>query len=150
MDKTNARIPPPTAVRIHSSQSHWPASGTESHRLKRVLVVDDEAGITRLLKLNLEQTNEFVVRTENHGDAALAAMTEFAPDLILLDVMMPGIGGDELAPMFRARARGRPIKIVFLTALASKGESYSGPDRILSKPVDLEQVLHCIRHELAA
>lgn len=115
---------------------------------KRVLVVDDEVSVTRLLKLNLEQTDEFVVRTENRGTAALAAAVEFDPDLILLDIMMPGINGDELAPSLRAGLQKRRPRIVFLTALASKGQAYSGPDRILSKPVDLGELLRCIRQEL--
>ena len=56
---------------------------------KRILVVDDEPSITRLLKLNLEQAGEYEVATEDVSKAALAAAEEFQPDLILLDVMMP-------------------------------------------------------------
>jgi CheY-like chemotaxis protein len=120
----------------------------QSPEKKRVLIVDDAASVTRLLKLNLEQTNEFVVRTENRGEAALAAAAEFNPDLILLDIMMPGISGDELAPSLRASLPRRPPKIVFLTALASRGQAYSGRDRVLSKPVDLDELLRCLRQEL--
>ena len=69
---------------------------------KRILVVDDEPSITRLLKLNLEQTNEYVVRAENDARAAIAAAEEFKPHLILLDVMMPGLDGGELASRFEA------------------------------------------------
>ena len=56
---------------------------------KRILVVDDEPSITRLLRLSLEQAGEYEVATEDVSKAALAAVEEFQPDLILLDVMMP-------------------------------------------------------------
>ena len=57
---------------------------------KRILVVDDEPSITRLLKLNLEQTGDYEVATENSPKAAVAAAEEFQPELLLLDVVMPG------------------------------------------------------------
>src|SRR2546423_5120830 len=56
---------------------------------RRILVVDDETSITRLLKLNLEQTGSYEVREENLGARVLEAAREFKPDLVLLDVMMP-------------------------------------------------------------
>ncbi len=49
---------------------------------KKILVVDDEGGMTRMLKRNLEATNHYSVRTENSGAAAYAAAAEFLPDLI--------------------------------------------------------------------
>src|SRR5205809_734888 len=60
--------------------------------LKRLLLVDDEEPFTRLVKLNLEQTGRYTVRIENDGAKALATAREFAPDLILLDVIMPDAG----------------------------------------------------------
>ncbi len=57
---------------------------------KKILVIDDEGGITRMLKRSLEATNRYLVRAENSSAVAVAAAREFLPDLILLDVMMPG------------------------------------------------------------
>jgi CheY-like chemotaxis protein len=51
---------------------------------KRILVVDNEPTATRMIKLNLEQTGRYAVRTENLGRRAIAAAREFRPDLILL------------------------------------------------------------------
>ena len=120
---------------------------------KRILVVDDEASITRLLKLNLEQTNDYEVRTENDATAALAAAEEFKPDLILLDVMMPGMDGGELAASFQANATLKSVPIVFLTAAATKGEVYARGGKVgglpfLAKPVEIAEVIASINQNL--
>ena len=120
---------------------------------KRILVVDDEASITRLLKLNLEQTNAYEVRTENDATAALAAAEEFKPDLILLDVMMPGMDGGELAASFQANATLKSVPIVFLTAAATKGEVYARGGKVgglpfLAKPVEIAEVIASIKQNL--
>jgi len=57
---------------------------------KRILVVDDQASDTQLLKSYLERSDEYLVREENDAQAALSTAEEFQPDLILLDVLMPG------------------------------------------------------------
>ena len=60
---------------------------------KRILVVDDLASDTRLLKRFLEGTNKYSVREENDAIAALSAAEEFKPHLILLDILMPDMDG---------------------------------------------------------
>src|SRR5512137_1398985 len=89
---------------------------------KRILVVDDETSITRLLKLNLEQTGDYLVRTENSSKAALHTAEEFGPDLIFLDVMMPDVDGGDLASRFQADPRFKAVPIVFLTATVTREE----------------------------
>src|ERR1035438_4062424 len=64
---------------------------------KRILVVDDEPALTRMIKLTLEQTEQYEVRTENLGRKAIEAAREFKPELILLDVLMPDMLGSEIA-----------------------------------------------------
>lgn len=120
---------------------------------KRILVVDDEASITRLLKLNLEQTNEFVVRGENDATAAVATAEEFGPDLILLDVMMPELDGGELASQLQENPKLKSVPIVFLTAAATKGEVYARGGKVgglpfLAKPVEIAEVIACLKKEL--
>lgn len=121
---------------------------------KRILVVDDEASITRLLKLNLEQTNEYEVRPENDALAAVAAAEQFKPHLILLDVMMPGLDGGELAARFQANPKLKSVPIVFLTAAATKGEVYARGGKVgglpfLAKPVELSEVVACLKRLLS-
>jgi DNA-binding response OmpR family regulator len=120
---------------------------------KRILVIDDQADITRMLKLNLEQTHDYEVRMENISSRALAAAEEFRPDLILLDVVMPGIDGGTLAASLGAHPKLKGVPIVFLTAAATKEEVYKrggiiGGSPFLAKPVDLAEVLRCLKKHL--
>jgi two-component system OmpR family response regulator len=121
----------------------------------RILVVDDQADITRLLKRGLELTDDYVVREENNPVAALAAAEEFRPHLILLDVMMPGMDGGELAASLRESAKLKGVPIIFLTAAITKAEvvekeGQTGGWPILAKPFLIPEVVACIEHHLAA
>lgn len=129
-----------------------PPGSTHTTR-KRILVVDDDAGTTRLLKLNLEQTNEYEVRTENNARAALAAAEEFQPDLILLDVLMPGLDGGQLASHLQANPKLKSVPIVFLTGMATKAEvrqrgGLIGGLFFLAKPASLGEVVGCLKEHL--
>ena len=130
-----------------------PLEPTTNIQKKRILLVDDEVTATRLLKLNLEQTNQYVVRTENASAGALAAAVEFQPDLILLDVIMPGMDGGDLASRFLAHPNLKSVPIVFLTAIATKTDVQRGDGRIgglpfLAKPLDLRELLACLKQHL--
>ena len=120
---------------------------------KKILAVDDEEGLTRMLKRNLEATNRFDVRTENSSSAAIAAAAEFMPDLILLDVMMPGMDGGDVAAKIREDKRLSHIPIVFLSAIVKKEEtqptgSNFGGLTFLAKPVKLADLITCIEGQL--
>lgn len=124
-----------------------------NHTKKRVLVVDDEPSITRLLKLTLERTDDFIVETENTATHALNAARAFQPDLILLDVLMPGMDGGELASRFQESPGLKNVPIVFLTAAATKTEvsehkGLIGGLPFLAKPVDIPEVIDCLRRHL--
>ena len=115
--------------------------------------MDDEAGLTALLKLNLELTGQYEVRTENAPEDVVAAAEEFQPDLIFLDVMMPTMDGGQLAAMLQANPKLKSSRIVFLTAAATKAEVRAGGGMIgglpfLAKPVSREEILSCITREL--
>jgi DNA-binding response OmpR family regulator len=138
-----------------STDGRGPGGPTRNADKKRILVVDDEPSITRLLKLNLEQTGGYVVRTENGADEGLAAAHEFRPNLILLDVAMPGMDGGELARRIQENPMLNTVPIVFLTALATKEEvsksrGVIGGMPFLAKPVDMNEVLSCLNKHLAA
>jgi len=120
---------------------------------KRIMVVDDQARNTRLLKLFLERTNEYVLREENNASLAISAAEEFQPHLILLDVMMPGMDGGELAGLFQSHPKLNAVPIVFLTAAVTKGEVDAGGGRLggypfLAKPVVLSDVIACLKQHL--
>jgi CheY-like chemotaxis protein len=122
---------------------------------RRILVVDDEPSITRLLKLNLEQTGVYEVATENVSRSALAAAEGFQPDLILLDVMMPDLDGGSLASRVQASPKLKGVPIVFLTATVTREEVRArrglvGGLPFLAKPVNLQEVLACLERHLGA
>lgn len=120
---------------------------------KRILAVDDQACNTRLVKLCLEQTNNYVVREENDAKAALSAAEEYQPHLILLDVMMPGMDGGALAARFHENPKLKAVPIVFLTAAVTKEEVEASGGRIggndfLAKPIILTEMVACLKHQL--
>ena len=120
---------------------------------KKILVVDDEASLTRMVKANLERTGKYEVRTENMGSKAIAAAREFKPDLMFLDVMMPDMSGDEVAAALREDAELKDMKFVFLTAIVTKDETETmgseiGGNQFLAKPVKTDELIATIERML--
>jgi two-component system, OmpR family, response regulator len=115
-------------------------------RTTKVLVVDDEPNICALLSATLRLIN-FDVRVANGGHEALTAATEFEPDLVVLDVMLPDLDGFQVAQ--RLRAGSRPVPVLFLTARDAVEDRISGltvgADDYVTKPFSLEEVVLRIR-----
>jgi CheY-like chemotaxis protein len=122
---------------------------------KRILVVDDEVAMTRMVKLNLEQTGNYEVRTENKGRLAIDAAREFRPDLMLLDIMMPGVTGDEIAAQIKQDPSLSNIKFIFVTAIVTRDETDDsaadiGGNIFLAKPVKAQELIETIERVLAS
>lgn len=120
---------------------------------KRILVVDDEPALTRMVKLNLERTGNYEVRTENQGSMAVQAAREFKPDLIFLDVMMPDMTGDEISAQLKEDEELSQIKFIFMTAIVTRDETESmgsniGGNEFLAKPVKTDELLATIERVL--
>ncbi len=112
-------------------------------RSYKILVVDDEQDICELLKFNLE-IEGYVVDTAPSGEAALELMAKTRYDLALLDVMMEGISGFELARRLRASSETAYMPIIFITALDQednvvKGLNIGGDDYI-SKTLSMREI----------
>jgi len=120
---------------------------------RSVLVVDDEPNIVLSIEFLLTQAG-FDVRVARDGEAALRAVEEEAPDLVLLDVMMPGRNGYEVCQAIRARAGGRAIKIVMLTARSRDVEREKGlalgADEYVIKPFSTRELVDRVKRLLAA
>ncbi|MFC1861807.1 response regulator [Chloroflexota bacterium] len=110
----------------------------------KVLVVDDEARILRLMEAMLVPAGYQVILAENGTEAITKAMLG-SPDVILLDVMMPGQDGFEVASKLRANKQTKDIPIVMVTALGEVKHRVkaleSGADDFLTKPVDKTELL---------
>ena len=119
----------------------------------RILVIDDEPSLTRMIKLNLERSDAYEVQTENEGIKAIDAVRDFRPDLILLDIMMPDKSGDDIAEELRDDNRLCNIPIIFLTALVTPDEtgakaSNIGGNTFLAKPVSADELVAVIEKTL--
>ena len=104
----------------------------------KILVVDDEEDILEILRYNLEKEG-YEVRLANDGIAALSIAETFNPDLIILDIMMPGMDGIEVCQKLRSEVRFKDTLIAFLTA---RSEAFtqitgldSGGDDFINKPI---------------
>ncbi len=120
---------------------------------KRILVVDDEPALTRMVKLVLEKTGKYEVRTENEGTKAIPAAREFEPDLIFLDVMMPDMGGDEVSSLLKEDEKLSKIPFIFMTAIVTRDEveatgSNIGGNEFIAKPVKPDELLATIESRL--
>ena len=112
----------------------------------RLLVVDDEPNIRELLSASLRYAG-FEVETAADGQQALALAESYRPDLLVLDVMMPGLDG--FGVVRRMRQAGRRTPVVFLTARDAAEDKISGltlgGDDYVTKPFSLDEVLARIR-----
>src|SRR5678816_2324476 len=122
-------------------------------RKKRILLIDDEVGFTRLLKLNLEQMRDYEVRIENGAERAVSTAREFRPDLVLLDFIMPRMIGNDVAERLRAEAGLMKTPIVFLSAVCSRNPSDERNRDLagypyIAKPATMEEVIDGIERYL--
>lgn len=118
---------------------------------KRILIVDDEAGFTRLLKLTLEGTKRYIVKEENDGSQAIFAARSFHPDLVLLDIVMPKMDGGDVARQISGDPTLKETKIIFLTAIVSQKEAGAGGIGgfpFMAKPVSLAALTDMIEKTL--
>lgn len=121
---------------------------------KKILVVDDEVGFARLLKLNLEATGKFEVRTESKGSQAVNTARAFKPDLILLDIIMADMDGSEVANRLKNDPVTRNTPILFLTALVKNKELQTTSGEIgghifLAKPITTDELVQSIERTLS-
>lgn len=92
---------------------------------KAILIVEDEASVVVAIQFLMEQQGYRVLVAEK-GEDALDLVYQYKPDLVLLDIMLPGISGWEVCENIRSNPDNRGIKIVFLTARGSEDEVARG------------------------
>jgi len=111
---------------------------------KRILIADDEANIVASLEFLMRQKG-YEVRTVGNGADALKAVAEFAPDLMLLDVMMPQMSGYDVCQKVRADPQGQKVRIVMLSAKGREAEVSKGlalgADAYVTKPFSTRDLI---------
>ena len=105
---------------------------------KKILIADDEPDILEIIQYNL-QAEGYEVITAKNGDEALEKAKKILPDLVMLDIMMPGKNGIEVCKLLRLNPDFQKTLIVFLTALSDEGTEIrgleTGADDYLTKPI---------------
>jgi CheY-like chemotaxis protein len=120
----------------------------------KILIVDDDPQISALMAAVLERKGNYTVRQENRSFAALATARAFSPDLVLLDVDMPGKDGGAVAAELSEDPFLRRVPVVFVTSLASKSDTLQRPSGprgpfFLSKPPSPQLLLQTVSELLA-
>ncbi len=111
---------------------------------KKILIVDDEPNIIVPLEFLMEQNN-YDVRVAETGEQALEIISVYIPDLILLDIMLPGIDGYEVCQKIRKNPKLNHIKIIFISAMARSIDVAKGmgmtADEYITKPFSTADVV---------
>src|SRR5688572_12819442 len=128
----------------HVTSSSSASSPASSERRPVVLVVDDEQDLVELITLNLER-HRLEVLAAGDGNKALELARKFKPDLILLDLMLPGIEGTEVARRLRADPATEQIPIIMLTARTEETDVVvgltMGADDYVTKPFSMKVLM---------
>ena len=115
---------------------------------KKIIVVDDEEDFFKMLKLNLEQTGQYDVLTLSSAKNIISQVNDFKPDVILLDLLMPEIGGIEACQMLNKDPVGSRVPIIALSALdkdVDKLKAYKvGVVDYLIKPASTDTIIKAI------
>lgn len=117
---------------------------------KKILIVDNEPELTTVLQIALEALGGFQVRSENDPSCAAAAAKEFAPDLIIMDIKMPGLDGADVAIRLKDEPALSETPIVFLTGAVIAPEvvhhgSKVGGLRLLPKTMRLDTMVEFLK-----
>jgi len=139
------RLPLTRDMRAQADESENEASQVDARRCEmggrhRVLIVDDNDDAAETLRVLIETLGAKEVHTASNGPDALAAAAQFRPDVVLLDLSMPGMDGYELARRMRAEAWGKDALLVALTGWGQehhrRRSKAAGFDRHLTKPAN--------------
>ncbi len=118
------------------------------NKTQNILIIEDEPDITEVLKYNLEK-NHFRVATAGTGEAGLQAAQETLPDLVLLDLMLPGMDGLEVCRKLREDPRTRELLVIMLTAKGTEADVVVGltlgADDYIVKPFSTGELMARIK-----
>lgn len=114
---------------------------------KRILYIEDETDLQWLVKYILESLGNFEVMVCSSGVEGLRRIDDFAPDLVLLDVMMPEMDGFSVLRALRARPESVAVPVVFLTARTQEADEYLalGADGVIGKPFEPGHLVEKLR-----
>jgi DNA-binding response OmpR family regulator len=117
--------------------------------MNAILVIEDDSDIALSVKYNLERTGEFSVITASDGESGLRLARESSPDLVILDLNLPGMDGLEVCRQLHRVDANRPTPVIMLTARADEAQRIEGldlgADDYVTKPFSVRELLSRIR-----
>lgn len=124
----------------------------DTDALIRIAYIDDDLELTRLVSAALEDEG-WEILIENDGEAGLEMILVEQPDLVILDVMMPGLTGWEICKYLRSKPDWNNTPILMLTGIGERMNAMTAPlygaDAHLDKPFDIDDVVETVRQLLA-
>ncbi|MFZ2385455.1 MAG: response regulator [Candidatus Omnitrophota bacterium] len=118
----------------------------------KILIIDDEKHLAALIKLNLEHTGKYEVSIANDGEEGLRKANQESPHLIILDLILPKITGEEVCKKIRREEATEKIPIIMVTAKASTTDAIIGKvigaDHYMTKPFQMDDLLKNIEEVL--
>lgn len=129
-----------------------PSSAASAKPTKKILFVEDDDALAGVYLVRL-QAEGFEVKRVANGEEALAAATEYKPDLVLLDVMMPKVSGFDVLDILRNTPETANLKVVMLTALSQdadrkRAEELGVDDYLVKSQVVITDVIDRLKHHL--
>jgi DNA-binding response OmpR family regulator len=112
--------------------------------MPRILLVDDDPAILKLLDVNFRMEG-FDVEAVSHGEDALAAVSRDVPDVVVLDLMLPGMDGREILRRLRDDPTTAAVPVVFLTARGRDDAAAGEAERYVQKPFDTVDLVATVR-----
>ena len=121
---------------------------------RKILIVDDEPGFTKIVKMTMEASGAYEVRELNDPALAVEVARQFFPDIILLDITMPELDGGDVISLLRADPVLKKIPVLFVTATVRKSEVNAnngliGGEFFVAKPVSAEVLIRIIEEHIA-
>ncbi len=112
--------------------------------MAKILLIEDEEDLREIITFNVQNAEHTIIATED-ANSGLLALEEFLPDIILLDIMLPGLKGDQFLGLIRAKPEFADIPVIMISAKSSEEDIVSlleaGADDYLTKPFSLKVLL---------
>jgi len=120
--------------------------------MRKILIVDDDPNIALLIQMTLTKKSSYETEIAHSGEQALAMIENASPDLVLLDIMMPGIDGFEVCRRIKENEKTRLIPVIMITAKREMGDKVHGmgvgANDYITKPFNPEELLARVQAQL--
>ena len=121
---------------------------------RKILFIDDDEAVLRMIKLVLERTGEYEVATQSKSQLAMLKVRQFNPEMIFIDINMPEKEGSALAAEIKDDRQFSTVPIIFLTGAVTNEEvershGMIGGQQFIAKPINMEKMLDCIKQNLS-